>query len=171
MCRCESGFASGAVLEDQASKALANSLPQFSVDNKRAIDIWERSVEVVEGHYQMDIPFKSMLPNLPDNRIVAVKGLQSLACRLRKDPVLHVKYKGGIRELLDKGYAERVLDEEIGATPGQTWYLLHHNFVNEKKPISYELYLTVQRPGGTSLNKEFYQALTLQTISWGLPSL
>ena len=41
----------------ETSEALANSLPQFSVEDKRAVDIWERSVEVVIGHYQMDIPF------------------------------------------------------------------------------------------------------------------
>ena len=38
-------------------RALANSLPP--VDDKRAVDIWEQSVEVAEGHYQLDIPFKS----------------------------------------------------------------------------------------------------------------
>ena len=47
----------------ETSEALANSLPQFSVDDKRAADIWEWSVEVVEGHYQLDIPFKSKFPN------------------------------------------------------------------------------------------------------------
>jgi len=57
-----------------------------------------------------------------------------LVRRFRKDPELHAKYKGGIQELLDKGYAEKVLDEEIGVMPGQTWYLPHHNVVNENKP-------------------------------------
>ena len=106
----------------------------------------------------MDIPFKSKLPNLPDNRSVAEKRLQSLARRFRKDPELHAKYKGGIQELLDKGYAEKVLDEEIGVTPGQTWYLPHHNVVNENKPeklrIVFDCAVTF---GGTSLNKEVLQ--------------
>ena len=54
----------------ETSEALANSLPQFSVDDKRAVDIWKQSVEVVEGHYQLDIPFKSKLPNLSDNLLL-----------------------------------------------------------------------------------------------------
>ena len=142
----------------ETSEALANSLPEFSVDDKRAVDIWERSVEVVEGHYQLDIPFKSKLPNLPDNRSVAEKRLQSLAHRFRKDPELHAKYKGGIQELLDKGYAEKVLDEEIGATPGQTWYLPHHNVVNENKPEKLRIVFDCAVAfGGTSLNKEVLQ--------------
>ena len=54
----------------ETSEALANSLPQFSVDDKKAVDMWEQSIELVNGHYQMDIPFKSKNPNLPDNRTV-----------------------------------------------------------------------------------------------------
>ena len=142
----------------ETSEALSNSLPQFSVDDKRAVDIWDWSVEVVEGHYQLDIPFKSKPPNLPDNQSVAEKRLQSLAHRFWKDPELHTKYKGRIQELLDKGYAEKVLDEGIGAVSGQTWYLPHHNVVNENKPkklrIVFDCAVTF---GGTSLNKEVLQ--------------
>ena len=94
----------------------------------------------------MDIPFKSKLPNLPDNRSVAEKRLQSLAHRFRKDLELHAKYKDGIQELLDKGYAEEVLDEETRTMPGQTWHPPHHNVVNENKPEKLRVVLTLQRP-------------------------
>ena len=67
----------------ETSEALTNSLPQFSVNDERAVDIWERSVEVIEGQYQLHIPFKSMLPNLPDNRRVDEKRLKSLAYLFR----------------------------------------------------------------------------------------
>ena len=81
-----------------------------------------------------------------------------LAHRFWKDPELHAKYSGGIQELLHKGYAERVLDEAICAVPGQTWYLPHHNVVNENKPeklrIVFDCAVTF---GGTSLNKEVLQ--------------
>ena len=106
---------------------MANSLPQFSVDDQKAVDKWEQSIELVNGHDQMDIPFKSKNPNLPDNRVIAEKRLRSLTSHFLRDPELHVKYKGGIRELLDKGYAEAVRDQELAAKPGQTWYLPHHN--------------------------------------------
>ena len=142
----------------ETSEALASSLPQFSVDDKRAVDVWERSVKVVDGHYQMDIPFKSEHSNLPDNRSVAGKRLQSLAKRFLRDPELYTKYKGGIQELLDKGYAERVPEQEIGATPGRTWYLPHHNVVNENKPEKLRIVFDCAATfGGTSLNKEVLQ--------------
>ena len=81
-----------------------------------------------------------------------------MAHRFQKDPELHDKYKDGVQELLDEGYADKVLDEEIGATPGQTWYLPHHNVVNENKPenlrIVFDCAVTF---AGTSLNKEVLQ--------------
>ncbi|XP_068728862.1 uncharacterized protein [Montipora capricornis] len=77
----------------ETNEALANSLPQFSVDDKKAVNIWEQSIELVNGHYHMDIPFKSKNPNLPDNRVIAEKRHRSLTRRLLRDPDLHVKYK------------------------------------------------------------------------------
>ena len=59
------------VANERLNAQVANSLPQFSVDDKKAVDIWEQSIELVNGHYQMDIPFKSKNPNLPDNRVIA----------------------------------------------------------------------------------------------------
>ena len=142
----------------ETSEALANSLPQFSVEDKRAVEIWERSVAVVDGHYEMDIPFKSEHSNLPDNRSVAEKRLQSLTKRFLREPDLHARYKDGIQELLDKGYAEKVPQQDTEVTPGRTWYLPHHNVVNENKPERLRIVFDCAASfGGTSLNKEVLQ--------------
>ena len=142
----------------ETSEALASSLPQFSVDDKKAVDRWEQSIELVNGHYQMDIPFKSKNSNLPDNRVIAETLLRSLTRRFLRDPELHVKYKGGIQELPDKGYAQRVPEQGLAATPGQTWYLPHHNVVNENKPEKLRIVFDCAATfDGTSLNKEVLQ--------------
>ena len=135
-----------------------NSLPQYSVDDKRAVDVCECSVKGVDGHYQMNIPFKSEHSNLSDNRSVAEKQLQSLAKRFLRIPELYAKYKGGIQGLLDKGYAERVPEQEINVTPGRIWYLSHHNVVNENKPEKLQIVFECRASfGGASLNKEVLQ--------------
>ena len=90
------------------------------MEDKRAVDIWERSVTVVDGHYEMDIPFKPEHSYLPDNQSVAGKRLQSLTKRFLRDPDLHARYKDGIPELLDKGYAEKVPEQDTEDTPGRT---------------------------------------------------
>jgi len=55
---------------------LADSVPQLSRADKKALEIWEQSIQVVDGHYHVDIPLKSNEPNLPDNNSVAEKRLQ-----------------------------------------------------------------------------------------------
>lgn len=80
----------------ETSEALANSLPQFSVEDKKVVDIWEQSVRVVDGHYQMDIPFKSKDFSLPDNRTIAEKRLQSLTNRFLRNPELSVEFKSNL---------------------------------------------------------------------------
>ena len=96
--------------------------------------------------------------NLPDNGVIAEKRLRSLTRRFLRDPELHVKYKGGIQELLYKGYVERVPEQELAATPGQTWYLPHHNVVIENKPEKLRIVFDCAATfDGTSLNKEVLQ--------------
>ena len=50
--------------------------PWLTVDDKKAVDMWEQSIELVNGHYQMDIPFKSKNPYFPDNPVIAEKRLR-----------------------------------------------------------------------------------------------
>lgn len=140
----------------------------LAVDDKKTVDIWEQSVELVNGHYQTDIPFRSKDPNLPDNRVIAEKRLRSLTSRFRRDPKLHAKYKAGIQERLDKGYAERVPQQEIAVKPGHTWYLSTTALSMKTSRRSHELYLTVQQPLKESLStKKSCKALTSQTTLRG----
>ena len=90
-------------------QALANNLPQFSFDDKRAVDIWERSVEVVERHYQLDIPFKSKLPNLPDNRSVAEKSRWPIGSRKTPSytPSTRVEFKNYLIRVMQRKYLTR----------------------------------------------------------------
>ena len=66
--------------------------------------------QVVDKHYSMDIPFKNNSLDLPNSRQVAEKSLQSLSRRHEKDPELKERYT---QELIDKGYAEQVPDDDM----------------------------------------------------------
>ena len=50
------------------SEALRDCFPQMSVDDQKVVDIWNRSIVMKEGHYELPIPFKSSPPGLPSNR-------------------------------------------------------------------------------------------------------
>jgi hypothetical protein len=114
-------------------QVLADSVAQMSPDDKRAVEIWNKSISLKQGHYEMDVPFKST-DDLPDDRSMAEKRLQSLGRKLSRDAELCGKYQHEIRDLIDKGYAERVPDDQIEASPGRTWYIPHHAVTNPNKP-------------------------------------
>ena len=106
----------------------------WSINDQRAIDTWNETLQVVDNHYCMNIPFKALQPNLPDNKLLAEKRLQSLAKRLNKDETLKGKYIEEISQLVQKGYAEIVPDEDLNRHDGKVWYLPHHPVFNPKKP-------------------------------------
>ena len=138
--------------------ALAGSQPRMSVDDKKAIDVWDQTLTVVDGHYQMDIPFKVCPLVLPNNRSLAEKRLLSLGRRLAKNSELHSRYKAGIDDLLNRGYAERAPCIGKDASPGNSWYLPHHNVVNPNKPDKLRIVFDCAAEyAGTSLNKEVLQ--------------
>jgi len=79
---------------------VADSELQPSVNDKKVMDLWERSVTKVHGHYQLDIPFVSNPPELQNNRALAECRLECLARRLSRDPELHRRYAAEIDNLI-----------------------------------------------------------------------
>ncbi|XP_070546562.1 uncharacterized protein [Ptychodera flava] len=111
-----------------------------------------------DGHYYLDIPFTDSTSRLPNNWKLAERRLQSLGKRLAKDKELHQKYKQGIQELIDKGYAERVSQDQINQPEGYEWYLPHHNVVHPDKPDKFRIVFDCAAEyEGTSLNKQVLQ--------------
>ena len=58
----------------------------YSSEDRRAVKLMEDTVEKVNGHYQIGLPWKSDNLTLPNNRAVAVKRLNHLKHRFVKDP-------------------------------------------------------------------------------------
>jgi hypothetical protein len=84
---------------------------------------------------------------------------------LTRDPSLHDKYKAGITDLLDKGFAEPVPeehvsqpDDQMSQSVGKEWYLPHHNVVNPSKPDKFRIVFDCAAEyAGTSLNRQILQ--------------
>ena len=112
----------------------ADSELQLSVNDKKVIDLWEQSVTKVDGHYQLDIPFVSNPPELPNNRTLSECRLNCLARRLDRDPELHRRYTAEIDNLISAEYAEHVSPSQQEGSAGRTWYLPHHRVTNPNKP-------------------------------------
>ena len=108
----------------------------MSLEDKKALSIMEESLKVVDNHYQLDLPFRDKL-GFPNNRCLAERRLHSLKARLKKDADLHEKYKKGINNNVDKGYACKVHESEgkdVQTKEGNVWYLPHHPVLHPQKP-------------------------------------
>ena len=104
----------------------------WSQEDKSVIKLWDQEHRMVDGHYELPIPWRNMLEPLPNNFPVAKSRLDSLHKRLAGNGQ-YLKYNAEIDKLLNKGYAERVpLDEVI--MDSRIWYLPHHAVTTEKKP-------------------------------------
>ncbi|XP_064647100.1 uncharacterized protein LOC135499958 [Lineus longissimus] len=152
---------------DGGTPILAKSRPHPSREDQRALQIWDQSCCQQDGHYNLDIPFRDDQPRLPNNRRMAERRLHSLGIKLSKDPQLHEKYKAGIQDLLNKGFAEMAPEE--AAQDGVEWYLPHHNVVNPSKPEKFRIVFDCSAEyAGTSLNKEVLQGPDL--TNWSVSS-
>jgi len=129
----------------------------WSVSDQKAVDTWNSTLQVIEGHYALSIPFKAQRPSLPDNKFLAEKRLISLTKRLNEDDTLKRKYYEEIHKLLKKGYAEVVPEKDLHRHDGKVWYLPHHPVLNPKKPEKCRIVFDCAKYGGSSLNDHVHQ--------------
>ncbi len=57
----------------------------MSVEDKRALAAMESSAKLVNGRYQLALPWREQVPNLPNKRILAERRLASLKRRFLQD--------------------------------------------------------------------------------------
>ena len=136
-----------------------------SVEDRRALKIMKESTSIVEGHYEVGLPWRHWPPDLPNSRHLAEARLRYLKKKLEKDAALHAKYTTTVEDYVTKGYAEKVLQtqaeqrKEKDEQPiSSIWYLPHHAVVHPQKPDKVRVVFDcAARCQGTSLNDELLQ--------------
>lgn len=111
----------------------------MSVDDKKVLELWEKSIEFKEGHYHLPIPFRNNNINLPNNKGTAQQRLLYLKKKLLKDPELHKKYSNEMDNLFNKQFAEQVPYHELHKNDGAVWYIPHHPVKHPKKPEKFRI--------------------------------
>ena len=106
----------------------------MSQEDRRALKMMEDSVKLRDSHYEIALPWKVFPLGLPNNKMLAEQCLFMLKKRLVKDRTLHQKYSVFMEDLFEKGYAQRVPDEQLHHTSTAAWYLPHHPVVHPKRP-------------------------------------
>jgi hypothetical protein len=85
--------------------------------------------------YEVPMLLKNHEIDIPNNYYVAIKRLHSLEAKLAKNEELRQNYQKTIDVDLEKGYIEKVDEQELRDTENKPqWYLPHHPVVNVNKP-------------------------------------
>ncbi|CAH8546527.1 unnamed protein product [Schistosoma turkestanicum] len=106
---------------------------EYSVEDKRALEIVNSSFRLQGGYFQVGLPWKYDKPRLPNNLEAAERRLECLRKRFMKDNSLLEKYQLVMSKHLSKGYIIEASKEEFDRD-AVCWYIPHHPVINPKKP-------------------------------------
>ena len=106
----------------------------------------------------MPLPLKEEGLKLPNNRTLALSRLERLRQRLKRDRKYRDHYEAFMKEMIDKGQAERVPDDELHLTNGRVWYIPHHGVYHPQKPDKIRVVFDASAEfKGESLNRHLLQ--------------
>ncbi len=94
----------------------------------------ESTIHLKDGHYELALPWKNPPPSLPKNKPLAERRLKFLKKRLEKDGEPFKKYSTFMDDILERGYAREVPDEQRSKQSDATWYLPHQSVFHPQKP-------------------------------------
>ena len=95
-----------------------------------AIKGFENSVQFKDGRYEVEMPWKPNVSELPNNYDMAVNRLLSTEKQLLKDLQLGGAYSNVTNEYLKKGYVSKVTPSD---KVEKAWYLPHFAIVKPEK--------------------------------------
>ena len=129
----------------------------LSFEDQRAKQIMDKSVVLINGHYQLKLPFRHSPPYLPDSLPAAKKRLYWLKKRMERDPEFHKQYASVIQKYQEEGSSRQVPDEEV-STFEPIWYLPHHAVWHPRKPDEPRVVFDCAcKSEGVSLNNQLLQ--------------
>ena len=136
----------------------------MSRNDKRVMSQYDDSVHLVDGHYEIAIPWRASPPSLPNDKPLAEHRLRLLRKRLLKDEKLYQKYSNFMDDLLEKNYARKVPLHRLDRDDGKVWYLPHHSVTHPQKPDKVRIVFDcAAKYHGVSLNDEVLQGPDLSS--------
>ena len=127
--------------------------------DRRFLNTLESNIQrLSNGHYEIPLPLKEERLKLPNNRNLALSRLHKLNHRLKKDSKYRSHYETFMKDMIDKGQAEKVPDNELHLDNGRVWYIPHHGVYHPQKPDKIRVVFDASAEfNGESLSKHLLQ--------------
>ncbi|XP_077978766.1 uncharacterized protein LOC144434185 [Glandiceps talaboti] len=139
------------------SEKAIDDKPERSVEDTKFMHIMMNNTNCEDGHYQVPLPFRHPDVKMPNNRSVAEQRIKHLKRRFARDHQYHEDYKVFMETIINKGYAEKIPDQELEGEDGKKWYIPHHGVYHPQKRKIRVVFDCAAEFQGTSLNKELMQ--------------
>ncbi|XP_028394495.1 uncharacterized protein LOC114518689 [Dendronephthya gigantea] len=141
----------------------------YSQEDKSFLKRAEQDIQLIDGHYQLPLPFRNSDPRLPNNRQQATQRAYWQKKKMLSNEKYRHDYVTFVENLITKGYAEKILTEQNSPTSGKIWYLPHHGLYHAKKPDKIRVVFDCSaRYGNTSLNDQLLQGPDLTNTLIGV---
>ncbi|XP_044573304.1 uncharacterized protein LOC123257617 [Drosophila ananassae] len=111
----------------------------YSAEDKLAVKILETTCQEKSGKYEVGFPWRGGIDKLPESRGNALKRLTCIKKKVSQEPDMYEKIDAQVRNLLDKGYAVKLSNEETCRGNSRTWYLPIFIARNPNKPSKLRL--------------------------------
>lgn len=106
---------------------------EMSREDLQFMDSVTHSARLVNGHYCIGLPLKNKGIQMPNNRVLAEQRALNLKKKLLKNPTFREDYIAFMEDLISKGYAAKVPDNDLKRSDGKVWYIPHHGVYHPKK--------------------------------------
>ncbi|KAJ8393313.1 hypothetical protein AAFF_G00062140 [Aldrovandia affinis] len=141
---------------------------EMSCEDRRFMDLATSSAVLKNRHYHLPLPFRDKDVVMPNNHEMAVQWTVNLARRFKKDSAYAAEYKAFMDNVLAKGYAERVPQEQLHRNDGHVWHIPHHGVYHKWKNKLRVVFDCSSSYRGRSLNAELLQGPDLASSLLGV---
>ncbi|KAJ0005631.1 hypothetical protein NQD34_015525 [Periophthalmus magnuspinnatus] len=106
---------------------------QMSREDMQFLELVNQSATLVDGHYSIALPLRNKYVQMPNNRKVAEQRALNLKQKFLKNCSFHAEYSMFMSNIIEKGYAVKVPNQDLSRADGKVWYLPHHGVYHPKK--------------------------------------
>lgn len=141
---------------------------EMSVEDKQFLKNTSTSAKLKDWHYHLKLPFCKEDDSIPNNRQVVEQRPAHLLRKIRKNDTFFEEYKGFMNDVIMKGCAEVVPNDQLECDKEKVWYIPHHGDHHPRKRTICVVFDCAATFGGTSLNQELLQGPNLTNTLLGV---
>ena len=143
---------------------------EYSREESKFMDRVEESINHhQDGHYEVCLPLKDTSVSLPNNRAQAERRAAYLKNKLLSDTRFKEDYVNFMKDMIEKGHARKVPQDQLVGEKGKVWYIPHHGIYHKKKPSKIRVVFDCSSKfQGVSLNDVLLQGPDLTNSLFGV---